>query len=274
MKNNLQKYLEKQLLQFGANFGQVCADSDADAVHDMRVAVKRIRALEVLAGKVAQNQIDPEASGDLRQLFKLSGRIRDMQVQQHLLDLLAAKLNTSFGELAVYLKNSEHKSIKKFTEFVGNHSDTDFAGSLAREIIKIFNGASENDLAAGVKSVVAEIIETVRLMKTDQQHEEYLHEIRRKLKQYNYLLSVYDKQSSDYAELLITLQHLEKANDLLGEWHDLDVAREILLKFLVNKTEQSFLSYSRYMLLLETIASEKQRLHLAIIELLEKELGI
>lgn len=274
MKNNLQKYLEKQVLQFGANFKQVCRDSDADAVHDMRVAVKRLRALEVLAGKVAQNQIDPEASGELRHLFKLSGRIRDMQVQQQLLDLMAAKLNTSFGELAAYLKNSENKSISKFSDFTGKHFDTDFTGNLVKEIERIFNTAADSDLTSGVKSVVAEIIETVRLMKTDQQHEEYLHEIRRKLKQYNYLLSVYDKQSSDYPELLSTLQHLEKANNLLGEWHDLDVGREILLKFLGNKTVSSFTSYNRYMLLLETIASEKLRLHLAIIELLEKELGI
>lgn len=274
MKNNLQKYLEKQQLQFEANFKQVCRDSDAVAVHDMRVAVKRLRALEVLAGKVAQNLINPEISGDLRHLFKLSGKIRDMQVQQQLLDLMAAKLNTSFGELAAYLKNSENKSISKFSDFTGKHSDTDFTGNLVNEIEKICSAAADSDLTTGVKSVVAEIIETVRLMKSDQQHEEYLHEIRRKLKQYNYLLSVYDKYSSDYPELLSTLEHLEKANDLLGEWHDLVVAREILLKFLANKTEQSFTSFSRYILLLENIASEKHRLHRAIIELLEQELGI
>lgn len=273
MLKRLLSYLEKQLSAFDNNFVKVCDSFDFDAIHDMRVAVKRLRALMILAEKLEPSFNIAETEGELRQLFKLSGKMRDAQVQQSLLADYAQNLNISFGEYDLWLRNFEKKSIKKFTSYLKVNTSTDFTRNLSQTLSELFNKSENAQIVNAINNLVEDLLAKVREMNEDQQHDEQLHEIRRKLKQCNYLLSVFDKDDPDLPGLNKTLQLLEKANNLLGEWHDHDVAREFLFNFLNNKSTVDYPGYSRYKLLLEKTGERKHFLHMEIIRMMESELG-
>lgn len=273
MLQRLLSYLDKQLVAFDINFVIVCDSFNFDAIHDMRVAVKRMRALMILAEKLQPSFNSAETEGELKQLFRLSGKMRDAQVQQSLLADYAEKLNISFGEYDLYLRNFEKKSIRKFTSYLKVNTSTDFTGNLSQTLTDLFNKTESAQIVTAINLLVDELLAKVREMNDDQQHDEHLHEIRRKLKQCNYLLSVFDKNDPGLPRLNETLQLLEKANNLLGEWHDHDVAREFLFNFLSNKNHDDYPGYSRYKLLLEKTGERKHFLHMEIIGMMEVELG-
>lgn len=274
MLHRLLSYLEKQLASFDLNFVKVCDSFNSDAIHDMRVSVKRLRALMILAEKLEPSFNSAETEGELKQLFRLSGKMRDAQVQQSLLADYAQNLNISFGEYDLFLRNFEKKSKKKFTSYLKVNTSTDFTGNINQSLAELFNKTESTQIVTAINLLVDELLAKVREMNDDQQHDEHLHEIRRKLKQCNYLLSVFDKNDPDLPRLNETLHVLEKANNLLGEWHDHDVAREFLFNFLSNKNHDDYPGYSRYKLLLEKTGERKHFLHMKIIRLMESEMGI
>ena len=119
MQVRLLQYYTKHSGLFLSNFKKVLTGFDPDAIHDMRVAVKRLRAVYLLLERLFGEKSEPVTDvGRFRELFRLSGRMRDIQVQQQLIEAYAADLGTSFGEYAEYLETTEKKAIHKFEKYI------------------------------------------------------------------------------------------------------------------------------------------------------------
>lgn len=270
----LLQFFEKQTSAFEENFAKICESFDFDAIHDMRVAVKRLRALMMLAEQLQPGLKSNEAEGELRELFRISGKMRDAQVQQQLLSTYAKNLDINFPEFAVYLGNFEKKSIKKFNHYIRGNTSKFFTEKITGILPVIISNSEDHKIKSSMELLIRQLLVKAGKLKAEQQHDEHLHEIRRKLKQCNYLLSVFEKGDLSFDKMHKIVKELERANDLLGEWHDHVVARAMIFRFLVNKNEENFTGFSRYKHLLTHINERKQILYTEIVRLMETNLGL
>ena len=274
MQQSLLAFYNHQVDAFRENFTKVREEFGFDAIHDMRVAVKRLRAILILAKKLDPNQNRKYAEGKIKQLFRLSGKMRDAQVQQALLKEYESKMKADFGEYATYLMDLEQKSILKFQNYLYKHSTTDFTVDLGMALPALIVKSDTTRVKSAMDSLIGEFFHNVDLLKAQQQKDENLHEIRRQLKQISYLLSAFDSRDLDYPKLNKKIKMLEKANHLLGKWHDHVVAMTYLSRFLRNKDTGDSGGYNPYPLLMDAISTQKHQLYLKIKEMMNRLEGM
>jgi CHAD domain-containing protein len=270
MQQMLLIFYNSQIKAFNENFEKVREGFGFDAVHDMRVAIKRLRVVIILC-----EELDPELSiindkEELRKLFRLSGKMRDAQVQQGLVREYEFKLEVDFGKFSGYLLNYERKAIKKFNNYCTHHNPHDFILSISTIIPKIITTVNEGNLKSAFYELLKKLFNTIEFLKTHQLQDEHLHEIRGILKQCNYLLSIFNTEGNDLPQLASLLKKLEKVNELLGKWHDHVIMMEFLSGFLKNKDIGESSNYKHYSLLIDQISEEKLNLYLRITDMLEK----
>ncbi|HOI88306.1 MAG TPA: CHAD domain-containing protein [Lentimicrobium sp.] len=270
MNQRLNDYFRKQTETFNANFRKVRENYNTDAVHDMRVAIKRIRAVFRLLPI-----LDPAFGKDLpveaiNRVFKLSGKIRDAQVQQLLLQKMEDRLETGFGEYAAYLKTTAAAAIQEFGRYAGGHQPEDVTAGLTGLVALTLAPFSGQQVRKAVTTLTDELKELAKKLKTDQEHDEHMHEIRRLLKQCNYLLSVFRRNDPQLPGLSRILEALEKANDTLGEWHDLVVGMEMLDRYMHKKTFERLNESERYHLLREAMNQRRHLLHARAVVMMDE----
>lgn len=273
MQARLLDFFKNQCSLFLLNFNLAQKKPDADPIHDMRVAFKRIRAVYLLMERLFPESFDMEkAEGELKDLFRLSGRMRDAQVQQTLLEAHETNLSTTFGEYKAYLKKTEKKSINKFLDYLHKSDAEAELKKQQQEIVQLISTAGNEQIRQQIILFAHELMETAHNMHTEQEKDENLHEIRRKLKQCHYLLSVLDPNDAGLPEINTRIKRLDKANDLLGAWHDHLVAMEMLDRFLDKVRKKELPGLNRYTLLRENLAEERHLLHVKILKYLGEKL--
>jgi len=268
MHKRLTAYSARQCEAILLNYNLTLSSFDADALHDLRVAVKRIRAVFLLLERMFPLQFNAkEAEGDLRELFRLSGKMRDAQVQQQLLETYVNNLDTGLIEYQNYLNKNEKKATSKFKKWLKNYQPEHDLADKQHLIVSSLAWTDSNSVKQNIIRLVDDLLILVRNMQADQAHDEHLHEIRRNLKMCNYLLSVFRKNDPELPQLHETLKTLDTANDLLGDWHDRQVAMETLESFFTKHKKNDFSGENRYRLFSESLAHERHILHLKILGL-------
>jgi CHAD domain-containing protein len=275
MQNRLLDYLSKQCGLFNKNFNLVISDFDEDAIHDMRVAIKRIRAVFLLTERLFPGEFDAlEEEGEMRRLFRLSGRMRDAQVQQQLLYATAQNIGSTFGEYQAYLRNTESKAVKKFKKFLKEYDAEDDLKQKHEKVADLISRSGYEQVRLQIVQFVDELFMAAGKMHSDYEHDEKLHEIRRKLKQCHYLLSVFNQRDPDLPQLKTTLKKLDKVNELLGNWHDQLVAMEMLGRFLEKFREKGEAGENRYLLLRSNLAENRYLLYKKVLNYFSEKLNI
>lgn len=275
MQQRLLTYFTRQSEQFMLNFGIARGSYNADAIHDMRVAVKRTRAVYQLLEQLFPEDFDAiTEEGLIRDLFRISGRIRDAQVQQQLLDSYAASLGTTFLEYTRYLQSGEKRAIRKFNKFLTSFDADSFLKQKQEKVSELISVASNDQIRHWIIRLTDALMKSAGEMRGGQKQDEHLHEIRRRLKQCQYLLTVFDQNDADYARLSKTMKSLDKVNDLLGDWHDVFVAVEMLDRFMIKYSERELSGENRYLLLHEKLDEKRERLQAKILGYFEEKLGI
>jgi len=275
MHKRLEKYSARQCRVFLKCYELTLHNFDPDAIHDLRVAIKRLNAVFDLLERMFPDQlIGHVTQGGLHELFRLSGRMRDAQVQQQLVADLSQTLNAGFNEYQYYLKNAEKKAVGKFQKYIqGYDAKVDLVAK--QEMISSLLGSTDgNAVKLHIFSLVGELLATARNMHSEQESDEHLHEIRRKLKHCLYLLLVFSKKDDAFPDLKTILKTLNKANKLLGDWHDRLIAMQTLEKFISKQNKKETTGENRYQILHEHLAKERYLLQVKILKLLEKEMKI
>ncbi|MBK6964701.1 MAG: CHAD domain-containing protein [Bacteroidales bacterium] len=275
MQERLLDYFAKHCDLFIRNFNLVLSDFDADAIHDMRVAIKRIRAVFHLMERLYPDKFNQvEEEGKLREMFRLSGRMRDAQVQQQLLACNALNLGSTFGEYQAYLHDAENKAIKKFKKFIKDYNAEKELNEKQEKAGKLISSTDPEHIRIQIIQFVNELFSKARQMRAEDEHDESLHEIRRKLKQCHYLLSLFSEDDPDLPKLNTTLKRLDKVNELLGNWHDQMVGMEMLDRFIEKFRKREEAGENRYLLLKENLADNRYLLYKKVIVYFKEKLDI
>jgi CHAD domain-containing protein len=212
----------------------VRSSSDADAVHDLRVAIRRCRSVGAVMEEVDPDPAWPAMRKVARRLFRGLGALRDAQVMDEWVKKLAPEtdpvrvhLQASFESSEPSLRESalrvaakfDQKSWKRLERTLRHRSRLVPMGSLAAECLALERFENAKDLHA----------KALRTAKPKPWHS-----LRIGLKRFRYTVeSLLPEHYTAWSD------NLKRLQDMLGEIHDLDVLAEAVKKSESLETEDS-----------------------------------
>ncbi len=225
------------------NLPGTLAATDSEFLHDLRVAVRRTRALQrELQGVFAQEPLTV-FRGHFKELQRITGPTRDLDVQLLEFDALAAGLPAGAAGDAEPLRRllSDHlvverRSMERALRSAGTRAVLDEWSSFIAELTDSGDGAGL-DAARPVAQLAGARISTVyrRMVKMgaaidDASPAEALHDLRKKGKELRYLLEFF---SSVYPEDVVKpmVSALKGLQDVLGTFQDREVQADLLRSF-------------------------------------------
>ncbi|HSE53398.1 MAG TPA: CHAD domain-containing protein, partial [Gemmatimonadales bacterium] len=216
---------------------RLIAGEDPEAIHDFRVALRRLRNWLQAFGPWLEDTVTPSSSQRLRRLSRVAGVARDLQVQRLTLRQMAEAdgppLATEARRIELQLDREEVRAREKLSRrVVGELSGT--AAKLASQLHRggLDAGASAAgpgpSMAAAMAGLLAERLEDVnaslkRLRNASQV--EMAHAARIAMKKLRYLLEPFGSSSRLAATAVL---RLTAAQDAFGRLHDFQLlARRI-----------------------------------------------
>ncbi len=230
----LSEYVDQQLLKFYTNLKQSIDDQGQDTVHDFRVALKKIFALQRLLNQVDEGGWNNNYAffAPIKTLFKCAGDIRDYQVMQSGLEEWLT--STQIHRFNHYLNEN---ITQKFTDL--ENIDKDLLLDELINQVKIAFQKLYNLPETIVMNYITHQVSIYEKWIEDELQSELCnyHKIRRYVKNQYYYLSILEEVLNDnsFAELTRQKDQLGKK---LGLWHDYKVlSKHIGSLALENHTE-------------------------------------
>ena len=213
---------------------EIRSSRDADAVHDLRVAIRRCRSVAAV-----MEEVDPDPAWRAmrkvpRKLFRKLGALRDAQVMAEWVKKLAPETDPVRTHLQVSFESSE-PSLRDHALRVATKFDLKSWKRLERTL-------RQRSRLVPIDSLAAECLALERFEITRELHAKALrtekskpwHSLRIGLKRFRY--TVESLLPEHYA---VWSDDLKRLQDMLGEIHDLDVLTEVVNKSDFLETEDS-----------------------------------
>jgi len=226
----------------------VRSSPDMEAVHDLRVAIRRCRSVAAAMEEIDPDPAWPAMRKTARKLFRVLGALRDAQVMREWVkklgpetDPVRAHLQASFELKEPQLRDAALRAVAKFD---------------AKSWKRLKRALRQRGRLVPAGSLAAECLALERFEDAKELHAKALrtekpkpwHALRIGLKRFRY--NVESLLPEHYA---LWGDNLKRVQDLLGEIHDLDVLLDIVKKADVVETEDSL------SLWVETIGRERQQ---------------
>jgi CHAD domain-containing protein len=221
---------------------------DPDAVHDLRVALRRCRSVASVMEEVDPHPAWPELREMTRKLFRSLGALRDEQVMHDWVKTLAPETD-SVGLHLLAALDSREPGLREMAKRGAAKFDLKAWRQLERVLRQRSRFVPAGSLAAGC--VALERLEEAqelhaRAMRTE--NPKAWHVLRIGLKRFRYTVeSLLPEQHAAWSE------SLKRVQDLLGDIHDLDVLTGRVEKSDAVESEDSLRQWH------ECITSERQK---------------
>lgn len=222
------KHYKRQLANFFQFFDRTLDKQKMEDVHQMRVSIKKLRAMWSLIQMVNQDQWQKKVLSDLvRELFSEAGHLREAQVN---LELVQATKKSYLQPYKKYLKKSQKRSTKKLVRRMRTFKRKKF-DRLNDQLLAMMKKIPDDLLVQEAAVFVFNRIKKVRKIKKYLPNEEKLHDIRKEQKVIQEVLNIIRVLSPEN-----TLDHLrlqvKSFNQRIGQWHDYCVLNHSLKIFL------------------------------------------
>ncbi len=213
---------------------KVRSSREADAVHDLRVAIRRCRSVAAVMEEVDPDPAWPAMRKVPRKLFRKLGALRDAQVMDEWVKRLAPETDPVRTHLQVSFESSE-PNLRDNVLRVAAKFDLKSWKRLERTL-------RQRSRLVPIDSLAAECLALERFEKARELHAKALrtekpkpwHSLRIGLKRFRY--TVESLLPEHYA---VWSDDLKRLQDMLGEIHDLDVLTEAVNKSDFLETEDS-----------------------------------
>lgn len=252
-------FLETQLQLFKGHFLITQASMDEEAIHQMRVAIKRIRTIQKLKKHIQfPSIIDSDQYKTIKTIFAHSGNLRDLQIQQNLLNKYSNALRFGFFELADHLNTREKELTEKLNQTI---RETDFSKFL--EIPEPAESMEEvsdkSDLETESLDFLHKKINNIHKLIFTLDQDVYVHDLRKQIKQLFFILQFLKNHFPESVVSTYNIKTLKNIGEKIGDWNDRDVFKVMLEKFIAAKDKDFLLNHAEYRILQYVIDDEKRK---------------
>ena len=231
----LYQFYRKRISSFLAGIYKSTITGEPEDIHRLRVDVKKIYALyslfDLMKPEVFKRRVKYKLFVDL---FKLSGRIREIQV--HFLFLSKPKYKkTDFSSFIAFLKEEENQATREFLLAIKNFNNKELK-STEKEIRRICLNIPVNKLSRKSEEFIRERAKKIKCLLVEDPGTENVHKIRKHLKAMSTVSSLVSTIKPDEKFSLI-ITGLNKTEMMIGEWHDKVVLSETIDLYMKNRKE-------------------------------------
>jgi CHAD domain-containing protein len=217
MAERIIEYFKKHRLLVEENFELSKDPNDIEAIHNMRLSIKRLRVLARLANMIDDGSFSAkERLEKINKLFKDSGRLRDAQLTRILLQELD---HPELSAVIASFSAREAKQRAKYETALENFDNSCF-DEFEAGLEKVLNNSNERQVMQAVYLLLSGLEMTIHELFHGSEHEKRMHEIRTRLKDIIYLNNIFDDELPISDQLNISIERLREVGELAGSWHD------------------------------------------------------
>jgi len=263
----LTKYYNEHYAVFKENFIKALYSFDPAAIHKMRTSTKRLRALFLLIQFLSPDNFKAKKQlKKIRQLFRFTGRIREIQTEQLLVYELEQKLDQNFLEYREYLLIKEDKEISKFMKSL---PDLDRGKNIVNNeyILSTLEGLEGTKIKAKSKKFLLKKSDFIKNLNSKKTSNTKIHKNRTAIKQVYYLYDVLTILADDFSFIESTKTELRELEQQIGTWHDKVNSFHFVNAFFKTKNGKKT---AKYKLLKQQIIEDRDRMRKEIVKILKK----
>lgn len=232
MAKTIDKLFEKYLNKFEKEFLRAINTDDEEAIHDLRVSIKKIRALFLFLREagIADVKSDYKYLGKLKDIFKKAGKLREFHIHKNLLEEYQQRTGEDFTSLAQYIAEQEKEARQAYHELMPGLQFRKLYQT-ADQLHKAIEGISPKKLNKKLYHFIKTRVDECHGFMFEPHYENHLHQIRKYLKHIRFIVgqrigNIHEKFEND-----IDFKETKKVEDILGKWHDRDEFRKLLDEF-------------------------------------------
>lgn len=228
--NLLNRYLFYQRKTFEKCFPKIQDVTDDEAIHDIRVSIKKIRTLLLLLDYIYPGEWDiREHYQPFRKIFKRLGFIRDLQVQQKLAAYLRQKGTGNIQGYQAFLKDHEKATRFNVNIWLRIYSMPDWH-TLEEDIRDCYFRTGKKMIIQKANDYIDQKINQAKKI-SHQKDRITIHLIRRLLKEARYMMDMIGSVFKDRTEYKLIQSKIRPIENYLGEWHDRMVALDYIFQY-------------------------------------------
>jgi CHAD domain-containing protein len=224
-------YFDIRYAEISDSFAPAAQTFDHEAIHDLRVAIKRVKACFILA-----NCIDPGFKVKkhflrFRKLFKSCAELRDIQIQLGLAKEIPESSGFPVDEYIIFLQNREMKAQDRFGRVVRKFSLKKLLKK-RKKVRKALVTAGEDTARLAARERLNRLVGEMKDMADGAVlKDETMHRLRSLAKSAHYTREIVDRGSESGDVRSDFIVRIKRVHQALGKWHDYDVALGYLEKF-------------------------------------------
>jgi CHAD domain-containing protein len=246
MRLPLKECYERRIQYFIDQFAIASESPSTEAIHDMRVGLKRLRTFFNLVGSIGPGFVAEEAFAPARKLFRAAGRLRNLHVLEAKAREAAVAASLELSEYYNWLKEADFREVRRFSRACRRFSRGFFASAWTTMEISFEDLAAaqvRNKVEARLFGLIREIKEE-RSMRRDVRR---LHFLRTRTKEARYTLEILQEcglTGDDGARLD---ERLRDVHQSLGRWHDEEIVLGSLREFRKSRAAGPLVSFKSYL---------------------------
>jgi CHAD domain-containing protein len=244
------KHWEKEKKIFDVNFSVLKKQIDAGAVHDIRVAIKKLRAFFELYTLLKKETEGDCSLNKTEELFDVLGKQSDIQICLELILLYEKENRCRFNELKKYLRSLLAKTQNWVRQSVQIYQE----GELSKISVLLNKDSSLQDKKGLIQNIRNSINSQLTAIKADLKRP---HKVRQNLKKVYYWVGLLPENASGEA---IDIKQLHDIQDELGKWQDNEILLTRIRHFRKDYLPKSFEEASLVKMLEEKLKTKKEEI--------------
>ena len=217
------RHWQHELKIFAKNFSVLQQQLNTEAIHDLRVAIKKLRSYFRLYLALSKKE-DKDQLVKAKELFSILGRHRNLEMTKQLAVSLAPKDPQKTKALLVYLQLLQDQVAEYCLQAIQQYNPDDL-DKLTMQMEKEFENFDENELHHETKNVIGSSIENIKDNLED--FHEKSHLVRKDLKNCFYWSRIFDEH------LVFSKTEIKKVDQILDNLGNIQ-DQEVLITNLKN----------------------------------------
>lgn len=241
LKEAICSYFKDQEESVIKNWGIAKSEHDFDALHDLRVGIKRMKSLYQILDPMTDGNFDYKKKFEyIRFLFKAAGKLRDIQVISRLFQFFAKETLTEELEgFKLFLQEKEEIESDQLNLALLNFNPELIKNSY-NDTEQFLENCSEKKALKRTLKLLKKRLKQINSLLPNKKDNELMHEMRTRAKQTYYIIEILKLIRPEF-EPMENPKEMKLAGDLLGQWHDHDVLCLEIKNYLKSmKSEQDF----------------------------------
>jgi len=261
-RESLENFYRNQVRQFRDTINQIQVSPAREAIHKIRLNVKRIRAIKDVFCFIDSSRFFNEDLKSLTPIYKKIGEIREIQVTKGLIREIIQDYGLQFDELIIFFNLLEKEKTTRLQSVNFQSNEFNELDSFFRKIQETLRQISDQQLTSILTNdFIQSRLNLFQELTQELENEENWHTVRTHIKRLFFLLEFLKKEPVNSLVIKNQRKLVRKIEAELGRWHDRIIMLNLIGEFL-KKEKHIHLAGNCNLFLIQKVLFREKRLFL------------